>query len=410
LPHERLCIVVPLVGVDPRLAEACMRILIERHATLRSRFEVVDGELAIGLNPPEEFEVETASVTGDGGLAEALESVRLRLLALPIRIQDPWLARGRIVERDGEAVGAALVAHHMVLDARSLVLLEKELRALIEAKGDASALQEAPQYVHYGAWERDWLDREGGPLLAWWRDWLQDAPALTTPNGRPLVWSPGNKAYWDATFTGSGVERLRRLTAAANCTGFTAVLAVTAFAASRWAQQSRFPVRVIGDLRTSRALASMVGNLVCTDLVDMRAAEGASVLERLRDAAVEYTAACRLRLPNLLGLPDSPTFPDVRPGSIGAKTALTLNYLPIYAFRGALPPLPDQAPVAAPLDQSEHWPTPMCPINLRVWDYGPRLYAKMEFNGDLITTDEQRRFAELFAAGLVELSDAALAS
>lgn len=397
LPHEKLFLFLRLedVGVD----DACtaIRALIARHATLRSRFAEEGGALRLDLNDAGAFEVEVARVDGGADLEAGVEAERVRFCARDLRIEGEWLSRARVVASGDADILIVMAFHHMIFDARSRLLVEQELRQrLVPGADPGAAPGPAAQFIDYAAWERDWLARTGEALSAYWRGRLRALPALRNPGGgEALRWRPGHKAYYDFELAGEGVTRMRALSQAS--TPFKALMAATAVAVARWAGQERFVLRVVGDQRTTRPMPDMIGNLVCTDLTEMCVAPGSEVGDVLDAAAEGYRAATRLRCPNLLGLPDSAAFPDVADDSVGGKTAVTLNYMPLFRFKADDGPAPAPGrPIATRIDQRDFWPTPVCPINLRIWDWGGRMVCRMEFDDDVIAEADQRRLIALF--------------
>ena len=80
--------------------------------------------------------------------------------------------------------------HHSITDGVSLGILSRDLAALYSAAlhGNTPALpQLSAAYVDYAAWQRAQLAGEAlDAQLAWWRETLQDAPALLElPTDRP---------------------------------------------------------------------------------------------------------------------------------------------------------------------------------------------------------------------------------
>jgi hypothetical protein len=405
LPHEKLCVMVA-VEADTALIKRCIQHLFERHLTLRSRFYEEGGKLRTAPQPAALFEAEIKPLADPRPLSEALPAERLNQLREQVlRIHDDRLSRAQILTRAGKPVAVALMFHHMVIDARSLALLEAEFLALVAAHGDPAVLEPVAQFTAFGAWEKAWLSEKGAPLIAYWHSWLAAVPVVHGPDGRALSWAPGLKANYDIEIAGHNVEAVRRLAERAGCSGFTVLLGATALAAARWSGEAEAPIRVISHLRSEKALAGMVGNLVCTDLIRIRTSEGLDPVAFLQLAAAEYAAARRLRLPNLLGLPDSPGFPDLSPDGVCAKMPITLNYMPMHTLRGPSPRL--EAPPDKPVVRTAHeevWPVPQSPINMRMWDYGDRLLGKFEFNQDLISPEDQHAYCDLFVEAVLELT------
>jgi hypothetical protein len=299
----------------------------------------------------------------------------------------------------------AVAFHHILGDGRSLLLMEEDLVRDLSAEV-APPRPAAVQFTDYATWERRWLDGAGAPLLDYWRRWVAEAEPLRGPDDQPLQWRQGVKVYYECDLGAGVVQGLRSLAAERSSTPFLLLLSALSLAVARWSGQSRFVMRSVGDLRTSRTLSAMVGNLVCTDLleIDTTAGEFADVVRR---TGAEYMNATRLRCPNLLGLPGAGDFPDPSPDGVAAKTAVTINYLPIYAFlEPPAGPADDGArPVLRKGAKQEFWRTPICPIYLRIWDWGPRHSLLFEFVEELVDETRQRQLMDLFIDIVWEITD-----
>ncbi|MCT8278696.1 non-ribosomal peptide synthase/polyketide synthase [Xanthomonas translucens] len=165
--------------------------IVARHETLRTRIalhqddpvQIIESD-TIGLRLREH------DLSGHPEPETELLRLAEQETRTPFDLAHDTLARGRLL-RLGENEHVLLVTlHHLVADGWSMGVLVQELGTLYAAfaQGRPDPLPPLPiQYADYSLWQRRWLD---GPLLQrqldFWRDHLQDAPALLElPTDRP---------------------------------------------------------------------------------------------------------------------------------------------------------------------------------------------------------------------------------
>jgi amino acid adenylation domain-containing protein len=203
---DRLASGVPLYNIPqafrirgPLDVEALGRALEaiqQRHEVLRSTYSVDDGNPVQVIEPRR-----TASlpIVDLGAIAEAAQEAEvLRLVDQEAR--SPFdLARGPLLRASLFRLGVQehillVTVHHIVFDAWSGEIFDRELAALYEAyhEGRPSPLSPLPiQYADFGIWQREWLrGRVLEEQLSYWKRQLEGAPAaleLPASRSRPPV-------------------------------------------------------------------------------------------------------------------------------------------------------------------------------------------------------------------------------
>ncbi|UXA57321.1 non-ribosomal peptide synthase/polyketide synthase [Xanthomonas prunicola] len=165
--------------------------LVARHETLRTRIGLQQEE-PVQLIDAEDvgFPLREHDLSGHPDPETEVSRLAEHETGTPFDLARDTLARGQLL-RLGEDEHVLLVTlHHLVADGWSMGVLVHELGTLYAAfaQGRPDPLPPLPiQYTDYSLWQRRWLE---GPLLQrqldFWRDHLQDAPALLElPTDRP---------------------------------------------------------------------------------------------------------------------------------------------------------------------------------------------------------------------------------
>ncbi|WP_404384160.1 amino acid adenylation domain-containing protein [Caenispirillum salinarum] len=243
--------------LDDQALRAALTDLVARHETLRTTFGDEPVQL---IQPPAPVALEVI----DCALAD-LEAEAAAHAARPFDLsagEAPF--RAVLLRASPTEHVLVVVLHHICGDGWSVGVLVRELGALYDAHaaGTAAALPPLPvSYADYAVWQRDWLaEGEMDRQLAWWRDALAGAPALSGPptdHARP------------ATFSGRGAAhrfRLSRggLSALARETGATSAMVLLAAWAALVGRLGRLDEVVIGTPVASRpeGTEGLVGFLV----------------------------------------------------------------------------------------------------------------------------------------------------
>jgi amino acid adenylation domain-containing protein/non-ribosomal peptide synthase protein (TIGR01720 family) len=207
--------------LDPVALQRALGALVARHEVLRTTFSTHEGRpiqvIHASLDLPLPLIVlgEGTRHDRDAALtAELTESARR-----PFDLATGPLLRARLFRLDPREHVLALTMHHIVSDAWSRGVMNRELGAFYAAfsEGVAPSLPELPlQYADYAAWQRlflsgDSLERE----LAYWKQALGGAPGvLDLPTDRPRPAIPAHRGerrfFTLAKSLGDGLNALAR--------------------------------------------------------------------------------------------------------------------------------------------------------------------------------------------------------
>jgi amino acid adenylation domain-containing protein len=220
-------------ALDVPALERALNHLVARHAILRTRYTLVEGEPRQEVLPRLELTVERIDMRR---LPEAQRQAQALEQAIALGQREFDLQQGPLLRANLWLLGERehillLVLHHSIIDEWSLEILNNELSLLYagEVNGLPVDLPEpALQYADYAEWQREWL--QGALLeeqLAYWKDKLVGAPQvleLPTDHPRPAVLSYCG-AIRQREIAGGLPGQLRRLCRAERVTPYTALLA-----------------------------------------------------------------------------------------------------------------------------------------------------------------------------------------
>jgi amino acid adenylation domain-containing protein len=276
--------------------ERALRELLRRHESLRTTFDVVDGEISQIVHPEREWSLEQVDLRGLPA-ADREAECRARCAREADRSFD--LRNGPLVRPTLFVLGERehvllLMMHHIITDGWSMGILAQELGALYQAAftGREDSLAELPlQYADFAIWHREWL--ASGVLerqLAYWRAELSGSEgvlALPTDHARPRVLGDrGGRVQ--AALTGTLVTGLRQVASACGATLFMTLHAVFATLLHRYSRADELLVGVPAANRGHAATQGLIGFFSNT-LVLRTSFEGdpsfVELLRRVREAA-----------------------------------------------------------------------------------------------------------------------------
>ncbi|MDM0053598.1 non-ribosomal peptide synthetase/type I polyketide synthase [Variovorax sp. J22R115] len=216
-------------AVDTAALRAALHAIVERHASLRTTFEAVDGAPVARIRAHGEGWLDVIDARGwsDPTLREhAAEDYRR-----PFDLERGPLLRTSLFTRASDDHLLVVALHHIVCDAWSIWMLMHELGVLYPAllEGRHAGLPPVTaQYPDYVAWQRRVLDGpEGERLWHYWRDALAgELPVLDLQLGRPRTTTPrlgGASHFFE--FDRALTQRLLELGKAHGATLFMVLLA-----------------------------------------------------------------------------------------------------------------------------------------------------------------------------------------
>nr|WP_275900411.1 non-ribosomal peptide synthetase [Pyxidicoccus trucidator] len=172
--------------------------LVRRHESLRTVFQVVNGEPVQVITTRGPDPLHTVDLSS---LPETVRDTEARRRALdesqrPFNLEQGPLLRTTVLKLSAQEHVLVLVMHHIISDGWSMGLLVHEIAQLYSAfsQGRPSPLPELPlQYADYAVWQREWLRGEALDVqLGYWKQQLAGAPRLLelpTDLPRPAVQS-----------------------------------------------------------------------------------------------------------------------------------------------------------------------------------------------------------------------------
>ncbi|MBW8879217.1 MAG: amino acid adenylation domain-containing protein, partial [Acidobacteria bacterium] len=188
--HYNIPVAVRVRGdLDVEAFAAALRTVVERHESLRTVFQEVDGEVYQVVRDDVGFRVTVRDLREME--ARERESEVRRLAVEDARktfdLSRDLLLSVELLELASEERVVLFNMHHIAADGWSMGVLMRELRALYEAYRSGKANPLSPlrvQYADYAVWQRQWL--RGEVLEGQLSYWRRQLAALPLVHGLPL--------------------------------------------------------------------------------------------------------------------------------------------------------------------------------------------------------------------------------
>ncbi|NRR06250.1 hypothetical protein HP570_29100, partial [Brevibacillus sp. RS1.1] len=210
-----------------------LQLLIQRHESLRTTFDHVDGQAVQIIHPYQEQPlrvIDLRELPADECEAETQRLAGIEA-ATPFNLSEGPLFRTTLIRISEQETVFLLNMHHIISDGWSMGVFIREWFTSYEAisQNDLPALVDLPvQYADYAVWQRDWL--QGSVLdeqLSYWSEKLSGAePLLTLPTdrSRPAV-QTYEGAIYSTTLAGELLDKLQTLSRKEESTLFMTLLA-----------------------------------------------------------------------------------------------------------------------------------------------------------------------------------------
>lgn len=179
-------------ALNEKALEESLREIVRRHETLRSTFQVKNGQVvyAVVNDPVLDFSViDLRHISETEREAQARQQAEQEIKH-PFDLARGPLLRSKLWRLDEQEYLFVAVTHHIVADGWSFSVLTQELAKVYEAfcEGKPSPLTELPiKYTDFAQWQRQWL--QGQVLesqLQFWKKHLGTSPPiLKLPCDRP---------------------------------------------------------------------------------------------------------------------------------------------------------------------------------------------------------------------------------
>ena len=254
-------------ALDIAVLERSLDELLRRHETLRTTFVPVDGTPLQRIAPPRPFSLAVIDLRHMPLPDREAEASRMATeeARRPFELSAGPLIRGTLLRLGEQEHQLLLTLHHIISDAWSLGLLQRELRTLYGAfaAGQLAPLPEPPtRYEHFVRWQQESLHGEAVErLLAYWRKQLAGAPiVLELPTDRPRgTVQRLQRASHSVTLPASLTQGLEALAQREDATLFMTLLAGFSTLIHRYSGQEDVVIgtRVTG--RTRPELENVVG-------------------------------------------------------------------------------------------------------------------------------------------------------
>jgi hypothetical protein len=415
LCDEKLSIVTWVRDVSSSKIREILKDLVSNNSVLRTSMR--DGACGpeILLNNAADFPIEieelppvdTRELMQSTAMDRATEFVNDTLL-----IGAPWVMKAKLIVTSFDEILVALVFHHLIVDGPSISIIRADLESAFQKKPGRNMGADDPklQLADYAQSERLWFSGpEGQVLIDYWRKWLQKQSKLRSPSGALLQWQPGLNVSVSFLLSNDVMDLIQTVATKSRIIPFSFFLTVFAICLSRWSGQNHFPIRCIGSLRGTNAPASIVGNLVTADPIEIYVEPGSDFLSTLQSITNEYVSSAQMRLPNLLNFPAHPMYPGIELERFTGDIAATMNYFSTGQRRSVRGAASDDGafdkapwPPAVTRGELEKWSVPLWPMIFRLYDMGTEVRGIFQFNQALISEREQMELISNFFETLRE--------
>lgn len=384
---------------------AAVRQVIARYDALRARFEERNGTLSAFLNPADSLVIEQEDLSrlSPDDAREKARGMAQQFCAQLNRIEGQWLTRAKVFALPGRESLAAISAAHMIADAGTRNILIDELGDILDH--GAPQATPSPAYHDYSLAERQLLASEPGEgLIEYWRRWYHNQPAMKAPSdGALLEWGNGIRIVKNFTIPKRVLDKVRLLADEWKVTPFLIFLTIFARSMARWSGMEHFPMRVLGDKRTTLDLSNTVGLMFCADAVEIHAPHDADFESVMRRIMTEYDAALALRIPTLHFWAPHCVRPGIEARDYPNRIPAVFNYYSVgtareKAERQAQPDTTAALPWPPQIQTlSQDWPRRSSPLFLHVMDLGHEAQLSLHFYQGVVSPPDQESFtATLF--------------
>ena len=279
-------------ALDVAALEASFRVLLERHAPLRSRFFNSNGEPAVEAVPLGDWRLDCTDLRDDpdaDALAVALVTAEAKR---PFDLESGILGRAKLFRTGDESYVLLVVLHHIVADGWSLELVAQELNALYQARLNGEPNPLPPLTADYQAFVRQARleEPETEAELNWWREKLAgELPIVSLAAERPPAASGAARrvAIRIDPALASNVEQLARQHGA---TPFMVLFATFNLLIHRYSGQTDLLVGTAVSGRDRAEFANVIGMFVNTLVMRTPVAADltfAQLLDRVRRTTLD---------------------------------------------------------------------------------------------------------------------------
>jgi len=255
--------------LDLKVLERVINEIVRRHEVLRTRFALHGEEPVQIIDAFHERPLDVVDLTslGPDATREEVANRMARDARAPFDLRTGPLLRVTVLVVGPRDHVLLFTVHHIVSDAWSKGVLEREICTLYEAfaQGRAHALAELPlQYADYAQWQRQYLQ---GAVLArevgFWKERLEGAPLLALPTDHPRPPVASYRGAREPLVLGPELStRLRRLAQGEGVTLFMLLMSAFKVLLMRYSGMHDISVGTAVANRTERDLEGLIGFFV----------------------------------------------------------------------------------------------------------------------------------------------------
>jgi amino acid adenylation domain-containing protein/non-ribosomal peptide synthase protein (TIGR01720 family) len=381
--------------LDVTVLERCLNEIVQRHESLRTSIQTVEGQPRQVISEKVEVSVPIVDLSQRDQDECDLEVERLAKeeFQRPFDLSQTPLFRMKLLRLGDEDHVALLTMHHIISDGWSTAIFMGELAALYDAfsNGRASPLPPLPvQYADYAIWQREWLQGEAlDRQLSYWKKQLGGSPSiLELPTDRPRsAVQTARGAIHTFHLSKELSHRLKELSRQEETTLFMALLAAFQTLLHHYAGQDDISVGTPVANRTRRETEGVIGFFVNT-LVMRTDLSGnptfRQLLKRVRKTALEAYAHQDVPFEKLVD---------------ALRPERDLSHSPLFQVMFALNNVPLQAQSVTGLSLQPlvfHSGTAKFDLTLEMNEGPDGLSGLLEYNIDLFDPETTSRMLEHF--------------
>ncbi|WJQ84451.1 linear gramicidin non-ribosomal peptide synthetase LgrC [Brevibacillus brevis] len=385
--------------------ERSLKLIIQRHESLRTTFSDSNGEAVQVIHPQIEWNMERIDLRDWNEEEREAEVLRLAIedAEQSFHLNQGPLLRAKLICMDEQAYVFLLNLHHIIADGWSMSVFMGELVSIYEAlsAGETPPLAEMPlQYADYATWQRNWLQGEVlEQQLAYWKKQLGDAePLLRLPTDRPR---PAVQSHKGAMHTIKLSEKLladlKALSREEGSTLFMTLLAAFQTLLYRYSGQKDILVGSPVAGRNRQELESLIGFFINTLVMrtDMSGEPNfRDLLAKVRETALEAYAHQDLPFEKLVD---------------ELELERSLSYSPLFQVMFVLQNIPMEVQELSqiriePFHRGQEGVSAKFDITLTTVEAPDGLIATFEYNTDLFDPATIERMGNHFASLLEAIS------
>lgn len=252
------------------LLEAALRMLLDRHETLHTHFTVREGRVEQVIIPTAQVSVpltyQNVSELDPQAREAWVQEAIAREHTQPFDLASGLLWRTTLFQLDQEEHILLTLMHHIICDAWSISLFNRELFACYDAICTGNPVPLKPlqvQYADFAYWQQQWFETQNllERQFAYWQKQLSGTlPVLELPTARPR---PAMQSYRGShqpvAISQSDYQAIQALGKQEGVTPFMILLAAFAVVLSLYSQQQDIIIGTLIAGRTHPELEEIIG-------------------------------------------------------------------------------------------------------------------------------------------------------